>query len=223
MTTSALHIHSQVPVLAELERIALWTATELLGFKKELHVTVSLQTKGTARTRLGHFAKGRWTLDALEKLGVCELSVSSEGLQRGPMEVAETVIHEMVHGYCESEGIVDTSKGGNHNSKFRAEAERIGLVVDKGTQGWNQTAMSTELNAKVYEVLDAGVFQMWRNENPRKEKSVQVKRVAYQCKCQTEGYEGEEYGKQYRIMVPAKADFNAMCRFCGHGYDEVTR
>ena len=52
-----------------------------------------------------------------------------------------TMLHEMVHLYCRENGIKEVSRGGKyHNKRFKAEAERRGLVcIPCGQYGWNTT------------------------------------------------------------------------------------
>lgn len=71
-----------------------------------------------------------------------ELNIAAEVLNYPIEETLDTMIHEMVHLYCRENGIKETSRGGKyHNGKFKAEAEKRGLVCYQcGQYGWNTKA-----------------------------------------------------------------------------------
>lgn len=76
-----------------------------------------------------------------------ELNISADWLTRPIENVVATLIHEMVHIYHLMNGIQDCSRGGSyHNQKFRDEAERHMLKVDKSEKyGWTITSPTDEL------------------------------------------------------------------------------
>lgn len=57
-------------------------------------------------------------------------------------QVAETLLHEMVHLYNLQIGVQDTSRGGTyHNKKYKEAAEKHGLTVEKDAKyGWTKTS-----------------------------------------------------------------------------------
>ena len=66
-----------------------------------------------------------------------ELNIAAEVLNAPIEETLDTMLHEMSHLYCRKMGIKDTS-GHYHNSNFKAETERRGLVCYKTEKyGWN--------------------------------------------------------------------------------------
>ena len=71
-----------------------------------------------------------------------ELNIAAEVLNYPIEKTLDTMIHEMVHLYCRENGIKETSRGGKyHNSRFKAEAEKRGLICYKcGQYGWNTHA-----------------------------------------------------------------------------------
>lgn len=73
--------------------------------------------------------------------GAYELNIAAEVLNYPIEETLDTMLHEMVHLYCRENGIKEVSHGGKyHNKRFKAEAERRGLVcVPCGQYGWNTT------------------------------------------------------------------------------------
>lgn len=66
-----------------------------------------------------------------------ELNIAAEVLNAPIEETLDTMLHEITHLYCREKGIKDTS-GKYHNSAYKAEAERHGLVCYRTERyGWN--------------------------------------------------------------------------------------
>jgi hypothetical protein len=84
------------------------------------------------RLNLGHFAAGRWQLTSSDQPSDrAEVLVSGEGLQRGPVDVLGTLLHEAAHGLSYARKISDTSRQGRyHNRRYarplRQHAGRAG-------------------------------------------------------------------------------------------------
>ncbi|MDE7274638.1 MAG: SprT-like domain-containing protein [Lachnospiraceae bacterium] len=76
----------------------------------------------------GHFTTSRvWKA---EENHYNEINISAEHLDRNIEETMATLMHEMVHYYCQLSGINDTSKEGRyHNRNFKREAEARGLII----------------------------------------------------------------------------------------------
>lgn len=76
-----------------------------------------------------------------------ELNISADYLQRPIEQVVATMIHEMVHLYNEQHGIQDCSRGGTyHNRKFKEEAEKHMISIDKDERyGWTITKVTDDL------------------------------------------------------------------------------
>lgn len=71
-------------------------------------------------------------LDAMQNEGFYEINICAEHLARSFEQVAETLLHEMVHLYNLQIGVQDTSRNGTyHNKKFKETAEQHGLDVGK--------------------------------------------------------------------------------------------
>ena len=68
-----------------------------------------------------------------------EMNIAAEVANAPLEELIDTIIHEGVHLYCNLAGIKDVSRGGQyHNGRFKAEAEKRGLICFKcGAAGWN--------------------------------------------------------------------------------------
>lgn len=79
----------------------------------------------------GHFTTQEVWKDAQHKRSFYEINLSAERLNRPIANTIATLIHEMVHYYCQLNGIQDTSRGNTyHNKRFKEEAEKRGLLID---------------------------------------------------------------------------------------------
>lgn len=76
-----------------------------------------------------------------------ELNIAADWLDRPIENVVATMIHEMVHLYNIQHDIQDCSRGGTyHNKKFRDEAEKHMLHIEKHEKyGWTITEPTDEL------------------------------------------------------------------------------
>lgn len=109
----------------------------------EVIVTVGAGSGGRGGgLTLGHFAPSRWVRDSAE---VHELFVGGEGLERGPVDVLGTLLHEAAHGIAATRGIQDTSRQGRyHNRRFQALAHEVGIEVERTKDiGYSATTVPT--------------------------------------------------------------------------------
>ncbi|MDE7478432.1 MAG: SprT-like domain-containing protein [Lachnospiraceae bacterium] len=76
----------------------------------------------------GHFTCGKiWKA---EESRYNEINISAEYLNRNIENIMATLMHEMIHFYCQLENIKDTSNLGRyHNKNFKREAEARGLII----------------------------------------------------------------------------------------------
>lgn len=98
--------------------------------------------------------------------GHFEINLTAEHLNRPLPEIVATLLHEMVHLWNGQEGIQDCSRGGTyHNKKFKEEAEKRGLAIDKHAKyGWTITSLTPETKEYV-DSLGVVDFQLWRLTN----------------------------------------------------------
>ena len=69
-----------------------------------------------------------------------ELALNPEHFNE-PLEVIDTMMHELVHIYCDQNNIKDTSRAGYyHNQRFKKVAEEWGLKCVPAQNGWNTSA-----------------------------------------------------------------------------------
>lgn len=92
----------------------------------------------------GHFTTGKVWRAQDSKLN--EINISAEHLDRPIENILATLCHEMVHYYCQLNGIQDVSQGGRyHNKLFKQEAERRGLIISNAKYiGYSVTEPSSE-------------------------------------------------------------------------------
>ena len=99
---------------------------------------IVISIMSSARTN-GHFTVSKvWRS---EDNYMHEINISAEHLDRPIENICATMMHEMVHYYCELNGIADTSKNGRyHNKRFKTEAEKRGLNISyDGYVGYSRT------------------------------------------------------------------------------------
>lgn len=107
-------------------------------------------------------------LDAMQNEGFYEINICAEHLARPFEQVAETLLHEMVHLYNLQIGVQDTSRNGTyHNKKFKEAAEQHGLDVGKDPKyGWTITTLDAEARAFVDSLQDKK-FELHRKHLPK--------------------------------------------------------
>lgn len=124
------------------------------GSLSEPVITIQKTRGGT----LGHFTLSKVWKDKndeeSEENAYYEINVDPRWFNsRTPADVAETLLHEMCHYHNKVNDIKDCS-GNVHNKKFKASAEKVGLIVEKGKGvGYGCTSMSEALEAYINEVV----------------------------------------------------------------------
>jgi hypothetical protein len=95
-----------------------------------------------------------------------EVLVSGEGLQRGPVDVLGTLLHEAAHGLAYARKIGDTSRQGRyHNRRYATLARELGLEVGHVQPiGWSSTSVPEPTTARYADVLAelAEALVLWR-------------------------------------------------------------
>lgn len=107
--------------------------------------------------------------------GYYEINVCAEHLARPFKEVAETLLHEMVHLYNVQNGVKDTSRSGTyHNKEFKMVAEQHGLTVSKDEKyGWCVTHLnedSEEETQNFMNFIGKESFSLYREGETKEEK-----------------------------------------------------
>lgn len=116
-----------------------------------------------------------------------EISLNPEHLNRPIEGILGTLLHEMIHLYCFSNNIKDTSNNCvYHNKRFKKEAEERGLIIEHAkTIGWSVTTLqpNTKELIKIFKINEE-VFDYYR-KTPQiiKTLSVRKPRTKYKCEC----------------------------------------
>lgn len=93
---------------------------------------------------LGHFAPLRWKARrAKDNERLHEVVVVAEHLDRGSVDILETLLHEAAHAMNFARSVKDCSKSQYHNERFKEAAEELGLEVARiPNYGWAQTSLA---------------------------------------------------------------------------------
>jgi len=131
-------------------------------------------------------SKKVWQGTSENRTSYYEINICAEYLNRQFKEVAETMLHEMVHLYNLEHGIKDTSRSGTyHNKHFKETAEKHGLSVEKNVKyGWTETKLNEDAGIFI-ESLNMGNFSIYRKKDEKKKPEIQSSRkyVCPQCGC----------------------------------------
>jgi hypothetical protein len=146
-----------------------------------------------------------------EDEGYYEINLCSEYLSRPFPEVAETLLHEMVHLYNLQNGIKDTSRGGTyHNGKFKDTAEKFGLICEKGKSGWNRTKLTEEtLDWIIAEYPDEQSFPIYRERLPKISASGKSKTSSRKYVC-----------PECETIIRATKEVHVVCGECDVPFEE---
>lgn len=126
-----------------------------------------------------------WTED--DERGFYEINICPDYTNRPCMEVLETLVHEMVHMFCNENDISDTSKKGTyHNKRFKEQAEKHGLTTFESEKHGYLTDGFNDVGLKVAaEVAKELHFDFWRYQPPKAKATKKPKTMfKYVCpKC----------------------------------------
>ena len=150
-------------------------------------------------------------LDALNKEGFYEINLCAEHLARPFEQVAETLLHEMVHLYNLQTGVQDTSRGGTyHNKKYKEAAEQHGLNVDKDAKyGWTKTSLNPEAKAFVDSMQDKK-FELFRKPELRFPGAAKAKQSSRKYVCPVCG-----------CIIRATKEVHVICGDCRVEFEEA--
>lgn len=127
-------------LVVRLERC--WRAIQ--ARHRDLPGAIIIVASGQERGRLvkhGHWSPARWVV---EEGRVPEVLIAGETLNRDPVAVFGTLLHEAAHGLAFARKVADTSREGRyHNALYKKIAEEVGLTVKKdAVHGWTVTALA---------------------------------------------------------------------------------
>jgi hypothetical protein len=158
------------------------------------------------RLNLGHFAPHRWQVQGADRH---EVLVGGEGLQRGPVDVLGTLLHEAAHGLAQARGVQDTSRQGRyHNRRYAQLARELGLeVASVQPIGWSATtvpAATADTYAGQLEDLAAALV-LWRRQEHRTGAGPRSRNLlAATCGC----------SRRIRVAKTTLAEGPILCSLC---------
>ena len=169
------------PAISELERA--YQAFKLLfpgGIPGDDPVIVI--QGGRSTTTLGWLAPQAWKNGRQD--GVNEITICAEHLARPVEEIAETLLHEMVHHDNALRGVRDCSASQYHNRCFRDAALSVGLEVERaGYRGWATTRLGPKAMTAVQSLnLEQAAFDLFRTQRSVK---APTKMRKWSCDCTT--------------------------------------
>jgi DnaJ domain len=161
----------------------------------------------TRQPRWGHFASGRWYVEASER---AEVMISGEALRLTPPEVLAVILHEAAHALAHARGIKDTSRQGRyHNKHFKTCAEELGLAVEHDQRnGWSASKITHQAEQAYQTQLTAlaEAMTLWRRSEtatgpgPRRNTNL----IAAACSC----------GRSIRVAASTLAEAPITCQAC---------
>lgn len=176
-----------------------WKDLNTLYFEDKLSIPV-LTIQSTPKS-FGHFTTKRVWKD--KENSHFEINIGAESLDRDISDVIATLLHEMVHQYCCENDIKDTSRGNTyHNKRFKAEAEKRGLVIEYSPRiGFSTTKPGQRLIDYIEQKgLDSATLC---RETPEK--------TTVAAKKKSHVYECPECGQSLRTQK----ELNLVCGECG--------
>jgi hypothetical protein len=178
------------PVITELHK-AFNKLNEAFYKGKLPEVIIAIQAKGKSNA-YGWFTPAKIWSDGTEEKH--EITITAEHLNRNYIEILQTLHHEMIHLYCETEGIKDTSRGSTyHNKRFKAECEARGFYYEIDTPdsriGWSEAKLKPEtielintwnLNTDVFGIARKDFYGVGTGKRGKKKSNI----VKWECpKC----------------------------------------
>jgi len=163
------------------------------------------------RLNWGHFAPHRWQVHGADRH---EVLVGGEGLQRGPLEVLGTLLHEAAHGLAQARSIQDTSRQGRyHNRRYAHLAHELGLDVNTVKPiGWSATTVADATAGAYTGQLEelAAALVLWRRQEHRIGTGTRFRNLlAAACAC----------GRRLRVAKATLAEAPILCGACEQPFE----
>ena len=153
------------PVITELHK-AFNYLNKAYYDNKLPEVVIAIRSQGKRAGVMGWFTPAKvWSDGESEKH---EIVITAETLNRDGMDIMRTLHHEMIHLYCETNGIKDTSRNGAyHNKNFKEECLKRGFFYESdkpdNTIGWSMALLKPETMAYMKKWdIDYSVFGLAR-------------------------------------------------------------
>ena len=173
------------PVITELHK-AFNYLNKAYYDNKLPEVVIAIRSQGKRAGVMGWFTPAKvWSDGESEKH---EIVITAETLNRDGMDIMRTLHHEMIHLYCETNGIKDTSRNGAyHNKNFKEECLKRGFFYESdkpdNTIGWSMALLKPETMAYMKKWdIDYSVFGLARRSfGGKEEKKKKTNRIKWTC------------------------------------------
>ena len=99
----------------------------------------------------------RQSLYKVNEERVGQINICAEYLSRPWIDIAECVLHECIHLFCNMTG--NPARGNYHNVAFKQAAEAHGLVVEKVKNGWAKTSLKPDTRKTLEDFLEKNNFE----------------------------------------------------------------
>ena len=169
---------------------------------------INIATNGKKHNTLGWFTTQKvWK--SLNGNSYYEITICAEFLHRDITEICSTLLHEMVHLYCEENDIKDVSRSGiYHNKNFRKVAESHGLTIKYDEKiGHSLSSLNEDTRTFVSRVVRLSVFTLTRNELASENSNPPAGETK---KSSTRKY----YCPSCRTRIRATKEVNVVCYDC---------
>jgi hypothetical protein len=198
--------NSILPSIQEIERFILFLNKK---FGLSLPNNISISIEKTSPNYKGFF---RPSLNPEhiknDTIPLNQIVLSSYHLKTKPYD---TIAHEVAHFINYSNGIKDCSNSQYHNKKFKIQAEKLLLIVEKTKKGYNKTIASEDflnmLNKEFIPSQDA--FKIFQNIQERKAKK-ENRNLLFMCSC----------GCKIRTAKNQDKPLKAVCVYCDTEFKE---
>jgi hypothetical protein len=174
-------------------------------------VVIAVQAKGKSNA-YGWFTVGKvWETAEGPKH---EVTITAEFLNRDYIDIMRTLHHEMIHLYCHTNEIQDTSRGGTyHNKRFKAESEARGFYYEEKSPdkkyGWSFSSLTPETIEEIEKMdINKEAFTLARLDlaaGAKKKKKSNI--VKWKCGCDV-------------IIRSSKPEINVICGDCGTRFEK---
>lgn len=147
-----------------------------------------------------------WISNDTDKVGVFEINICANDLNRTIEEITGTLLHEMVHLYNLQIGVKDISRSGTyHNKKFKEEAERRGLIISFNEKfGW----CITKINDYTKQLIEQEGYKAIKINRPNIEIKSKPKQSMRKYICPSCGN-----------IIRATKEVNVLCIDCNENFE----
>jgi hypothetical protein len=173
-------------------------------FKGELTpVLITIHTG--SKNVLGWYTPSKMWDNGKEEMN--EICLVAENLQRGKMQILQTLLHEAIHHYCNINDIRETSRNGRwHNKRFKEQAELHGMEYTHEQADPKIGYSAVTLTQTSYDTIDSWnlneeAFQWYRKSVDKGEKKKKTNSYKWTCGCG-------------QIARTSKPSFIAFCPDC---------